>query len=62
MELRGGVERGLRASAEDGGGAECGEVAGDGGADAASGSSDYRDLPGQRLSGVHRLEVSDEWF
>ena len=58
----GGVESGLRASAEDGGGAECGEAAGDGGADASSGSSDYGDLPGQRLPGVHRLEAPTSGF
>ena len=46
MAVGGGVESGLGASAEDGGGAEVGEFECDGGADAAACSGDDCDLPG----------------
>ncbi len=53
MVLSSLVERGLGASAKHGGGSQSREFAGNGGADAASGSGDEGDLPGERGCGVH---------
>lgn len=53
--LSGRVERGLRASEENGGSAELSQFAGDGGADAAACTGDGGHLAGKWVCGVHTI-------